>query len=1196
VAGLFGTFRELRRGLFSSPSRSYPFWLFLGIALLITYYFFKEVPDRQSQILRSDFGYLASESDQIKSVLQTYVEMLNAEVKDESNRHWPALPADFFRSLNSEAQTDNTDLFVPCNDANPVTSQTAETVVRIKSDIPLATALVEYHDGEPAHHRCIDAPLEGQVERIINQHVDQFDSVAVALSSGEVLYQRAQDGFRLSNIGNLLEAAFRPRDINTPLTNTLRMVGGAAQGQQPQLQQSQPPNQADWRQVGYTTLVEAEFETDRYKLLIQPIPLPIRLRGSGPGSPDTQATILLIGALAQDRLTSQARRLPLTELAPLVVLLLLALLALWPVLKVWKMAPTDGFKIAELLFLACSLLGAVALITLVTLYALIQRDSSSVDVQLDNLTNAVDSNLAAEITKASAVLDAASESPLVKDDIANAERNAVKYKTRHSILSEGDLSQNVINTYPWLDQLAWADMEGTQIVKWSAGEHTTRRIPFSAFDFFPRLTAGELWTLTPSNDTALMKHSRFLLAPIHSPLTGKYLPIILHSHDDKEGNVRFAAISSYLISVIGATLPPNFGFAIIDERGNAQFHSDAARNLGDNLANRIYPAARLQHVILARDADKFYTQYLDGPVRMHAAPLRNIQGSSWTLVTWYSLQDRNRFLATVFGQSMSLILAYILYVTLICVGFYIATAVFRGRRNNDGEPFLQYFPTMGNLSNLLLLAICYVATGTIYMFIIRSGRVMLLYASIPTIPILVAIVTWVVMGTTLRAAPRWIKRARAPLLVFVIATSFGALLLGAFPALSFTELRWDTVRISYFDEAKIRLVRALADRDHSVRENIRAVKGGAWMLQERLGEKLDRYDLEFPRAATVSEKQTALGVSPVAWWNWPPFPFGWYRVLGALIAGTIVICFTVWRTLVYRFQWEHRMPPDLGAVTEMVPGCNKIILTLPWQDAVEQLRSNIDARICSVAEGTLEGWKAGGGEFVIVTGLEEALRTPEASAGALRVIENLLKVRQKTVILVSSVDPALQLMERTPGDADITNSHPDRELLRWLSILNAFEKERLYKSPDPQLTIHQCHLLWKSCSAREKLVLWHLVKYRLPNPKNNSALDTLIQRGLVARRDTRFYLANKVFAEFVRSDLPGREVEALFPPDADSAWRGLRWVLIYTLIVAFAVILFSFLDWWEVPVVRALTVGGAAFPLFKTAWDIGIGRKRGTSA
>jgi hypothetical protein len=279
------------------------------------------------------------------------------------------------------------------------------------------------------------------------------------------------------------------------------------------------------------------------------------------------------------------------------------------------------------------------------------------------------------------------------------------------------------------------------------------------------------------------------------------------------------------------------------------------------------------------------------------------------------------------------------------------------------------------------------------------------------------------------------------------------------------------------------------------------------------------------------------------------------------------------------------------------------VLTPPWQDGGAFFASP-DAKVFPITEAlAIDDWHGMASSFVIITGLEEGLRSRELATRTLAMLEALLAISNKTIILMSAVDPFSCLMDHDGGQTGLSDVSSTREWLRWLSVLNAFARESLYTSALHRLTMRDCHLLWRCCSAREKLVLWQLVKFRLPNPKNNSALDSLIQRGLVSCGDTRFCIISDDFANFVRSDGPRREVQALFPPDSDSAWRGVRWVFIYMAIMAVAVVSFTLVDSWEwQPVMQILAVGGAvggaAFPVLKTAFEIlpGAGKKRTSSA
>jgi hypothetical protein len=225
---------------------------------------------------------------------------------------------------------------------------------------------------------------------------------------------------------------------------------------------------------------------------------------------------------------------------------------------------------------------------------------------------------------------------------------------------------------------------------------------------------------------------------------------------------------------------------------------------------------------------------------------------------------------------------------------------------------------------------------------------------------------------------------------------------------------------------------------------------------------------------------------------------------------------------------------------------------------------------------------------VIITRIEEGLEDKESAGRTLKVLEDLLTMPHTTVILISGADPEALALELNPEKND---------LARWLRVLNSFAKESLYQSLESNLPPAKCQLLWRSCSSREKLALWQLAKFGLPNRRNDEALDRLIQRGLVIHKETGFHISGPTFADFVGSDLPAMEVAVLFPPDVDNAWRGLRWVLIYSFVLLLGVAVFSVVELLGSPAAGLFTLGTTAIPLLKVAFDLlPLGAKSRSSA
>ena len=89
-------------------------------------------------------------------------------------------------------------------------------------------------------------------------------------------------------------------------------------------------------------------------------------------------------------------------------------------------------------------------------------------------------------------------------------------------------------------------------------------------------------------------------------------------------------------SVIDPVLPPGFEFAIVDQDGEVQFHSDTQRNVHENLLLETDRNARLQSLILAHGEGSLNTSYWGRPYRAHVRPTV-IPG--WSIVALHDKQQ-----------------------------------------------------------------------------------------------------------------------------------------------------------------------------------------------------------------------------------------------------------------------------------------------------------------------------------------------------------------------------------------------------------------------------------------------------------------------------------------------------------------------------------------------------------------------------
>lgn len=898
---MFNTLQRLNQAridFFSSPARSYPFAFFAILALFVGYYFASVVPRAQSRIIDRDFRILATASDQMHLLVENYAGVLRTMLTREKTDRTSDIDA-----LNT-LSLDRHQLFVNCNEKENqkgkgtilrVASHAAEETIRVeywpspsKSEMgspegqaqPKSPAMpsASQSDNE-AQPLCLEIPSDYTqliVDSIVQKHPDRFESAALALSDGHILYQRTKDGFRLNNIGSLLEKQF-DSEINDKIASQSTLaLSSISSDDKTVLPLSL--READWREVSFTGIVSTEVGNQRYKLLIQPVHLQLQPESASSSVEHRpRLSFLLIGVLSSDKVELAARSLSPSTIGWVVGVVSLALLTVWPVLKVWKMSATDYLTRKETVYLSFSLVVAISLGTLLGLDQLIRGDTKEIEQELVSLSDAVENHLSHEVGQVLQLIDSANSSTLLHDNIQRSRTS--RYEEVPDLLSKPEVGQALLNTYPWFDQVAWLNRQGDQIVKWASQSRVTPKTAMGTYDFFLKVRQGDVWSLADGSST-----TPFLLTAIDSPNTAAYLPIVVKpllgpaSTEPAETVI----VSTFLLSLNNPVLPPHFGFAVVDDQGDVKFQSDAARNDRENMLNRVDSPSILKAAMSAGTVSIIDTNYLDNHVIMNVRPLGGMQREKtliyrcpWTLITWYSMDAREAFIIRVFGLSFACLPFYFAYLATLCLGFWRNPTYFGGLGGHHSE---WYLPLARKLPNLVLLAIALLSLTVSCQFLLGTRSVYLLGACavLPWSVILIApplalvlvrrIMTWEKICLDQSAA----QRPALTKAVFVISALLIGTLLGSLPTVAFTRLIWNHERISYAKSSQLKLEHALDERLQSARTEAAKIQTDEisfkaepkceglpgnyelceterreQFLQRRLSQDLDRYDLEW---------------------------------------------------------------------------------------------------------------------------------------------------------------------------------------------------------------------------------------------------------------------------------------------------------------------------------------------------------------
>lgn len=220
---------------------------------------------------------------------------------------------------------------------------------------------------------------------------------------------------------------------------------------------------------------------------------------------------------------------------------------------------------------------------------------------------------------------------------------------------------------------------------------------------------------------------------------------------------------------------------------------------------------------------------------------------------------------------------------------------------------------------------------------------------------------------------------------------------------------------------------------------------------------------------------------------------------------------------------------------------------------------------------------------ILVEGFAERIGDRDFNRKKLEFLESLAAMKDRTVVVISSISPTrlLSREERAGQDQPMSSA----TMPRWKELLSSFtvyeedlrevlkEASSTIRSKvlrdecgdNPRLTAIALELddqvqhlsreqileelgeraegyyqtLWDSCSQEEEVVLEHLAEEGLVNEKSRRLIRRLMARGLV-RRAPHFRLMNETFRRFVISSARRSEVLGLEKQAGPSAWDKLR--------------------------------------------------------
>jgi hypothetical protein len=843
-----------RRSVKLRSRSTYP--VICGVIYIILFgvYFIFQVPRNEAEIVDRSFRVLALMGEQVRSDLENSAIVLKTQAD--------GLAQDF-----RDKQTDLIPGHLQVVDCPHHVDARAE--IELTPGHRSVAAILGVRPDDAGQSLCARTTIESIVAPFASQiPYDVFEDIAVADSSGAVLYQKAQTSFRLADIQSLADQADRGLPLSQTSTSDLVNAAKSVLGQH-----AGSP-------AGFSRLVDVTVAGAKYKMFVQPVSWAISdVHGDGPFK------LLLCGFMSAGRLTSRSRILPSHLIVILFCSIVIGLLAAWPILKIKKMAPTEGFRPRELLWFAISILTTARMVTVLVLY-LTQYSGVSLEPQLAEMADNIEDNFQRELDSALATLQSFSGSAQLKESyraFASSppmDRKALKSlfndARKNNLLVDRSVGSIANRWYPYFDQVFWTlnfpgapPVDAFQGIKWTSAKSTTGLTSAKEFKYYADLSAGNFWELNLPFDSHLRrigrltedKTVRFTLEPDYSPNTGEYITVLaMPIADAKLSNLRAAVMVTPLLSLVNPVVPAGFGFAVIDPDGIVRFHSDANRDGRENFFREFEYGPELRDAMVSGAP-----RYLEGKYqgKMHfvyARPLQVVRNSHWSVIVFLDALDRENFYTDVFLLTLAL---------SVCFALWSGALILIGSRLLFRVDTRWHWPETNKIRtlNLLVLFNGLLVLAGILIFLWASPRVSRTFVwLVPPLALGAAVICFYqhYRGKTVadyvgRRRPFLRKVAarlttlpfRSPTYAFLGTALLLVSILAILPSIIFFRMAFDYERLPYMAEQQLQLAQRLESRDSRIRDRFSNIKTSVLstldsdeaFLAQRRRSRLDRYDL-----------------------------------------------------------------------------------------------------------------------------------------------------------------------------------------------------------------------------------------------------------------------------------------------------------------------------------------------------------------
>jgi hypothetical protein len=534
-----------------------------------------------------------------------------------------------------------------------------------------------------------------------------------------------------------------------------------------------------------------------YKTFVVPLELPI---GRRIGEARTELSVC--GFLTGDRFLSETLAISYNFLLVVAALLLVALIS-WPLIKLRLLGPRDRLKKIEVLGVGMSAVLAITAVTVIALdYCVSKGLEDQMNRQLKDFGAQIERNLHGELKAALRQLDSIS----AKGSFDPAGKNSsVWVLDPNSTTGVGsNLDDPVLVPYPYFREINWVNRSsGRQEIKWTTTGENRRMLRVFERNFFIAARDRKLWVMSGTERP-------FYVESLNSRYTGDKTAVIATlGADDKQ----ILTLGTRFLSLFDTVLPPGCGFAVIDDKGNALFHSDSQKNSEENLFEECSNSGVIRAAVLSRTEQDFDARYLGRDYQFSVRPIADLP---WTLLTFRDEQSlRTVNLQVLFHWALLLAIYLVVSVPL-------GLLILLGLRKRAGWLWPDKQQRDAYLSSVLAIAVL----AALFAALVCQTAGWLLVVIAMIAPALGVILTILIVGGRGTVTSLWLAsitsriRLRAPSHRSAYVALWASMLVlgGVLPSIAFFKAARQVEMSKYAKASMLKIASALQKRENRIKE------------------------------------------------------------------------------------------------------------------------------------------------------------------------------------------------------------------------------------------------------------------------------------------------------------------------------------------------------------------------------------------